>query len=100
MAARLTFLEVNCPLDRGYWEHDVRRGTSTFVGEVSFWISYPTLPGLRPFFLNAPLTLEIRTPPGLMPIPATFHIAASPGESSQESDPSEETGMESEASHT
>ena len=122
MEARLTFLEVICPPDRGYWEHDVRRGTSTFVGEVSFWISHPTLPGIRPFFLNAPLTMEIQTPPGLMLIPATLHIATpppnywdlshaeqysdgrdwffgSPEESSQETDPSEETGVESRASH-
>ena len=120
MAARETLLEINCPIELGYWEHDVSRGTSTFVGEVSFWISHPSLPMLRSTYIGATLTLVIRTPPGLMPVPAAFRPAFhpsyftpslveqysggqgwffnSPRESSLESDPSEDTGTESAAS--
>ena len=54
MAARETLLEINCPIEFGYWEHDVSRGTSTFVGEVSFWISHPSLPMLRPTYMDRP----------------------------------------------
>ena len=101
------------------WEHDLVQGTSTYMGEVAFWLSHPTMPLLQPMFFYFPLTLRIQTPPGLVPVPEGFRVASppsyvnldqysdgegwrfdSPNEYSPETDPSEETGVESGASRT